>query len=50
MGRRARGALDAATAHVKSFVHKDKQKSLADYQAIRQQLGEAKVLVESLGP
>jgi acyl-CoA dehydrogenase len=46
----ARGALDAATAHVKSFVHKDKQKSLADYQAIRQQLGEAKVLVESLGP
>lgn len=46
----ARGALDAATAHTKSFVHKDKNKSLADYQAIRQQLGEAKVLVETLRP
>jgi acyl-CoA dehydrogenase len=46
----ARGALETATAHVKRFTHQDKQKSLADYQAIRQQLGEAKVLVESLGP
>ena len=46
----ARGALDAATAHAKSFVHKDKNKSLSDYQAIRQQLGEAKVLVETLRP
>lgn len=46
----ARGALDTATVHVKRFIHQDKQKSLADYQAIRQQLGEAKVLVESLGP
>jgi acyl-CoA dehydrogenase len=46
----ARGALDAATAHTKSFVHKDKNKSLSDYQAIRQQLGEAKVLVETLRP
>lgn len=46
----ARGALDRATNHVKGFIHKDKQKSLADYQAIRQQLGEAKVLVDSLGP
>ena len=46
----ARAALDAATAHVKGFVHKDKNRSLADYQAIRQQLGEAKVLVETLRP
>jgi len=46
----ARGALDAATAHTKSFIHKDKNKSLSDYQAIRQQLGEAKVLVETLRP
>ncbi len=46
----ARGTLDVATAHVTRFVHQDKQKSLVDYQAIRQQLGEAKILVESLGP
>lgn len=46
----ARGALDAAIAHTRGFVHKDKQKSLTDYQAIRQQLGEAKVLVETLRP
>lgn len=46
----ARGALNAAIAHVTSFVHKDKNKSLADYQAIRQELGAAKVLVESLRP
>jgi alkylation response protein AidB-like acyl-CoA dehydrogenase len=46
----ARGALDAAARHVTGFVHKDKNKSLSDYQAIRQQLGEAKVLVETLRP
>jgi acyl-CoA dehydrogenase len=46
----ARGALNAAVAHTKSFVHKDQNKSLSDYQAIRQKLGEAKVLVESLRP
>jgi acyl-CoA dehydrogenase len=46
----ARGALDAAIAHTRGFVHKDKNKSLTDYQAIRQQLGEAKVLVETLRP
>ncbi|HWA42587.1 MAG TPA: acyl-CoA dehydrogenase family protein [Hypericibacter adhaerens] len=46
----AKGALDAATAHVTGFVHQDKNKSLADYQAIRQQLGEVKVLLESLRP
>jgi len=46
----ARGALNAAVAHTSSFVHKDKNKSLSDYQAIRQELGAAKVLVETLRP
>jgi alkylation response protein AidB-like acyl-CoA dehydrogenase len=46
----ARGALDAALEHVTGFVHKDKNKSLADYQAIRQQLGEIKVLIQSIRP
>lgn len=46
----ARGALETATAHAKRHTHQDLGKSLVDYQAIRQQLGEAKVLVESLGP
>ncbi|OMI09511.1 acyl-CoA dehydrogenase [Bradyrhizobium brasilense] len=46
----ARGALNAAIAHTTSFVHKDRNKSLSDYQAIRQQLGAAKVLVETLRP
>ncbi|MGY8635648.1 acyl-CoA dehydrogenase family protein [Bradyrhizobium sp. 14AA] len=46
----ARGALSAAVAHTTSFVHKDRNKSLSDYQAIRQELGAAKVLVETLRP
>ncbi|MBB4261577.1 acyl-CoA dehydrogenase family protein [Bradyrhizobium sp. CIR3A] len=46
----ARGVLNAAVAHTKSFVHKDRNKSLSDYQAIRQELGAAKVLVETLRP
>jgi alkylation response protein AidB-like acyl-CoA dehydrogenase len=46
----ARGALESVVAHAKKFVHQDKSKSLADYQAIRQLLGESKVLVESLAP
>ncbi|AUC94658.1 acyl-CoA dehydrogenase family protein [Bradyrhizobium sp. SK17] len=46
----ARGALNAAIAHTTSFVHKDRNKSLSDYQAIRQELGAAKVLVETLRP
>lgn len=46
----ARGALNAAIAHTTSFVHKDRNKSLSDYQAIRQELGAAKVLVEMLRP
>ncbi|MEZ2143389.1 acyl-CoA dehydrogenase family protein [Bradyrhizobium sp. DN5] len=46
----ARGALNAAVKHTTSFVHKDRNKSLSDYQAIRQELGAAKVLVETLRP
>ncbi|WP_426441124.1 acyl-CoA dehydrogenase family protein [Bradyrhizobium genosp. P] len=46
----ARGALNAAVAHTTSFVHKDRNKGLSDYQAIRQELGAAKVLVETLRP
>lgn len=46
----ARGALDAAVAYVKNWAHQDKQKRLADYQAIRQELAEVKILVESLKP
>jgi alkylation response protein AidB-like acyl-CoA dehydrogenase len=46
----ARGALNAAITHTTSFIHKDKNKSLSDYQAIRQELGAAKVLVETLRP
>ncbi|MBB4371936.1 acyl-CoA dehydrogenase [Bradyrhizobium sp. cir1] len=46
----ARGVLNAAVAHTKSFVHKDRNKSLSDYQAVRQELGAAKVLVETLRP
>ncbi|MCJ2059572.1 acyl-CoA/acyl-ACP dehydrogenase [Methylobacterium sp. J-048] len=46
----ARGVLDKAIAHTQGFVHKDKNKSLSEYQAIRQEIAAAKVLVESLGP
>ncbi|RXH23170.1 acyl-CoA dehydrogenase family protein [Bradyrhizobium zhanjiangense] len=46
----ARGALNAAVKHTTSFVHQDRNKSLSDYQAIRQELGAAKVLVETLRP
>lgn len=46
----ATAALDKAVAHVTSFIHKDKGKNLSDYQAIRQQLGEIKVLISSLRP
>ncbi|WP_342740045.1 acyl-CoA dehydrogenase family protein [Bradyrhizobium sp. B117] len=46
----ARGALNTAVKHATSFVHKDRNKSLSDYQAIRQELGAAKVLVETLRP
>jgi alkylation response protein AidB-like acyl-CoA dehydrogenase len=46
----ARGALTAVTDYATRTVHKDFERRLADYQILRQQLGEAKVLVESLGP
>lgn len=46
----AEGALELAINHVKKTIHKDFNKSLADYQVIRQQLAEAKILVESLKP
>jgi alkylation response protein AidB-like acyl-CoA dehydrogenase len=46
----ARGALETATAHLTGTIHRDFDRRLADYQVLRQQLGEAKVLVESLRP
>jgi alkylation response protein AidB-like acyl-CoA dehydrogenase len=46
----ARGALEAATAHALATTHRDTSRRLADYQVLRQQLGEARVLVASLGP
>nr|WP_206529753.1 acyl-CoA dehydrogenase family protein [Brevibacillus sp. SYP-B805] len=46
----AQAALEAATNHVKNTIHRDFNKRLADYQVIRQQLAEAKVLIESLKP
>lgn len=46
----AEAALEAATEYVKSMVHRDFNKRLADYQIIRQQLAEVKVLIESLKP
>lgn len=49
-GKAARGALSAAVARTASFVHKDRNKRLSDYQVIRQELGVAKVLVETLRP
>ncbi|WP_338553977.1 acyl-CoA dehydrogenase family protein [Paenibacillus sp. KS-LC4] len=46
----AEAALEAATAYVKGMVHRDFNKRLADYQIIRQQLAEVKILIESLKP
>ena len=45
-----RGALAAATEYVTATIHRDFNRRLADYQVLRQQLGEAKVLLESLPP
>jgi alkylation response protein AidB-like acyl-CoA dehydrogenase len=45
----ARGALAEVTTYALGTVHKDVNRRLADYQVLRQQLGEAKVLVESIG-
>jgi alkylation response protein AidB-like acyl-CoA dehydrogenase len=44
----ARGALANVTEYALATVHRDFNRRLADYQVLRQQLGEAKILVESL--
>lgn len=44
----ARGALAEVTAYASRTIHRDFERRLADYQVLRQQLGEAKVLVSSL--
>ncbi|ALF10252.1 acyl-CoA dehydrogenase family protein [Parageobacillus thermoglucosidasius] len=46
----AEAALEAATSYVKETIHRDFNKRLADYQVIRQQLAEVKVLIDSLKP
>ena len=46
----ARAALEAATKHLTSTIHRDFSRRLADYQVLRQQLGEAKVAISSIGP
>lgn len=46
----ARGALEEITKYASATVHRDFNRRLADYQVLRQQLGEAKVLVESIRP
>ncbi|GFN33485.1 acyl-CoA dehydrogenase family protein [Paenibacillus xylaniclasticus] len=46
----AEAALEAAVQYVKNMIHRDFNKRLADYQIIRQQLAEVKVLIESLKP
>ena len=46
----ARGALEETTGYATRTVHRDFDKRLADYQVLRQELGRAQVLVESLRP
>jgi alkylation response protein AidB-like acyl-CoA dehydrogenase len=46
----ARGALAQVTDYATRTVHRDFNQRLADYQVLRQQLGEAKILVESVRP
>jgi alkylation response protein AidB-like acyl-CoA dehydrogenase len=46
----ARVALEAAATHLTGTIHRDFNRKLSDYQVLRQQLGESKVLVESLRP
>ncbi|MBN2910041.1 acyl-CoA/acyl-ACP dehydrogenase [Polycladomyces sp. WAk] len=46
----AEAALEEATRYAKGTIHRDFNKRLTDYQVIRQQLAEAKVLIESLKP
>ncbi|MGG3574516.1 acyl-CoA dehydrogenase family protein [Bacillus gobiensis] len=44
----AQGALDAAVTYVKKTVHRDFNKSLAEYQVIRQKLAEVKIRITGL--
>jgi alkylation response protein AidB-like acyl-CoA dehydrogenase len=46
----ARGALEEITRYATATVHQDFNRRLSDYQVLRQQLGEAKVLIESVRP
>ena len=46
----ARGALEEITKYATTTVHRDFERRLSDYQVLRQQIGEAKVLVESVRP
>jgi alkylation response protein AidB-like acyl-CoA dehydrogenase len=46
----ARAALERAAEHLTGTIHRDFNRKLSDYQVLRQQLGESKVLVESLRP
>ena len=46
----ARGALEEITRYATGTVHRDFERRLSDYQVLRQQIGEAKVLVESVRP
>jgi alkylation response protein AidB-like acyl-CoA dehydrogenase len=46
----ARAALEKAADHLTGTIHRDFNRKLSDYQVLRQQLGESKVLVESLRP
>jgi alkylation response protein AidB-like acyl-CoA dehydrogenase len=46
----ARGALEETTRYATATVHRDFNHRLADYQVLRQQIGEAKVLLESVRP
>jgi alkylation response protein AidB-like acyl-CoA dehydrogenase len=46
----ARGALEETTRYATATVHRDFDRRLSDYQVLRHQIGEAKVLVESVRP
>ena len=46
----ARGALEETAKYATKTVHRDFDRRLSDYQVLRQQIGEAKVLVESVAP
>jgi len=46
----ARAALEEVVKYATRTTHQDFNKSLSDYQVLRQQIGEAKILVSTLGP